>query len=259
MAADRNQTPVTPCDRLQLDDFQRAVMPMAVVALLAFACAWMGFLGSAAYNQYKLIQAGTLRDAEVYETAKPFVTSSGETFHSFGARYRDARGKQVDIEIPKGIERRAGVQFSVLQLDDTYVLPERAQDSLGIMTIMALAGLMMFFMAPRALKLTQLEKARITRLTTRNQRVPASALRVSEHRVRKAKSYRQVFRVHATFQHANGDHYEAISQDFNYDPSEALVLAKVQVLIDLDAPRQSLIAEDTLPKRTLTLLDRIRV
>jgi hypothetical protein len=248
MDKDVDQAPAK-CEPLKLDDFQRSVMPMGVVGLLLFGIAWMSYIGWSAYEQYKLQEHAATHTAEVFESAAPYVMPSGETIRSFRARYRDARGKEVTFEIPKGIERSSGVQFSVLEDNGNHVLPERVQSNLWISAIMALAGLLPFFVAPRALATARQEQARIARLTKLNQRTDVIAIRVSEHRVRKAKSYRQVFRVHATFRHADGKLYEMVSQDFNYDPSEALAPANVQVLIDHDAPLQSLIAEDTLPER----------
>lgn len=255
MHAADNANPI-PCTRLKLDSVQRAMMPAGILALLLFACVWIGHALSFVVDFEETQSRGVLLTAEVFESAEPFTKASGETVRFFSARLVDSADSPAAFDIPKGVASTPGARFQVLRLDGRYVLPENMDIQRWIGIGMTLVGLLPFFIARQAWQTYKSENARIARLTQRNERVPALALRVTEHRVKKAKSWRRVFRINATFAHLDGQQYEAISEDLRDDPSERMVVGDVQILLDRDAPRESLIASDTLPTWQLLRRDR---
>lgn len=240
------QKQILLCAPLKLDAFQRSIMPLAVGGLVLFGCFWLAFVLSMAWENEKMLREGVVHVAEVYEENPPFTTSTGEVIRFLKARHANRAGKFISFDIPKGIERAPGVQFDVLQHHDRYALPDHARQQQWMGWFMALVGLVPFFIAYHSIKTARLENKRIARLTQQNHRLPAQSFRISSGQEKRAGSMSTVFRVHVKFEHS-GKHYEATSESYAKDPSAAVTLERLRVLLDRADPLQSLIAQDTLP------------
>lgn len=234
------------CAPLKLDAFQRAIMPIAVVALVLFGCVWLGLVLWMTSMNERMLREGVLRTAEIFEEYPAFTTSTGEVIRFLKARHPSGSGKYVSFDIPKNIERAPGVTFEVLQYQDQYALPEHAKQQQWMGWVMALVGLTPFLIAYRSIKTSRQENQRIERLKKQNDRVPAHSFRVRTGQEKLAGSMSRVFCVHVKFEH-NGKLYEACSKSFSEDPSAVINLERLAILLDRRDPLQSLIAPDSLP------------
>lgn len=231
---------VLACHLPKVDPSGRAVAPLAIVVLVAFALLWGSISGPTVVASWRLDQGRLVQASETTDGKLEFVDANGgvRTTEPPNAWLQDrATDGTVALRVPIG--------------DDLApALASGTRTQLVLVACLFLVAPGMLYGAWRLVLLLRADKAQRARLKSSATRVRARAVRIVEERVGGRRTRRTEYRVMATFEAGDGKRYEAASDLFPSGEPPEVGVDGLDVLYDRAQPLESMVDEASPAMRT---------